>query len=192
MNKIIKRINLNNWISEKTMGCNSVVELGAMFFEKLKHVESKIKTKIGIEIYKPYIDSKNDHFGNPVFNDCIKIHGNVLEYKKLLSGYELDVAMIIDVLEHFDKNVGFNWIKELKKDFKRIILMVPAGKFPQNKDYSGLGGDTYQTHRSYWYDEDIDKLGFDEVILDNIFHTNPELVANNMDTGCWFCVWNKK
>ena len=99
--------------------------------------------------------------------------------------------MIIDVLEHFDQEVAFDWINNLKKDFKKIILMVPAGDFPQDKDHSGFGADEFQKHRSSWYEEDIKKLEFTEVILDSMFHANPELLANNKDTGCWFCLWEK-
>jgi len=192
MSKIIKRVNLQQWIREKTNGSITVVELGAMFFEKLKHVSPTVQTKIGIEIWEPYIKSDVDHFGVPVLQDCIKIHGSVLDYKELLKNYEKDTAMIIDVLEHFDKDVAFKFFNDLKKDFKKIILMVPAGEFPQTEDHSGFEAHDYQTHRSSWYEEDIIKLGFDEIILDDMFHANPELIANNMDTGCWFCVWTKK
>jgi hypothetical protein len=115
-----------------------------------------------------------------------------LDYKSLLKDYKLDTAMIIDVLEHFDKNVAFEWIENLKQDFKKIILMVPAGNFPQEIDHSGFGAHEFQKHRSSWYSEDIEKLGFDEIVLDATFHSNPELVANKMDTGCWFCVWENK
>lgn len=192
MDKIIKNVNLRSWINEKTQNSESVVELGAMFFEKLKHVAPSVKTKIGIEIWEPYIKSNVDHFGVPVITDCIKIHGSVLDYKILLKDYELDTAMIVDVLEHFDKDVAIKWINNLKKDFKKIILMVPCGVFPQEIDHSGFNADEYQTHRSSWFESDIKELNFDEVILDDIYFINPELVANNMDIGCWFCVWEKK
>lgn len=191
MEIFIQRVVLNNWIRTQTSGSDTVVELGAMFFEKLKHVSPDVKTKIGIEIWEPYIISEVDHFGVPVIKDCIKIHGSVLDYKILLNGHNLDTAMIIDVLEHFDKDVAIEWIKKLKTDFKKIILMVPAGSFPQEIDHSGFGAHEFQKHRSSWYKEDIEKLEFTEVILDDIFHANPELIANNMDTGCWFCVWEK-
>ena len=188
---ITQRVTLHNWIYRNTNGSKSVVELGAMFFEKLKHVHPTVNTKIGIEIWEPYIKSEVDHFGVPVIQDCIKIHGSVLDYKELLKEYELDTAMIIDVLEHFDKEVAFKWIGNLKKDFNKIILMVPSGYYPQNIEHSGFNADEYQKHRSSWYQEDIEKLGFTEIILDPLFHANPELIANKMDTGCWFCVWEK-
>lgn len=191
MKKSNGRINLQNWIRHNTENSTSVVELGAMFFEKLKHVSPTVKTKIGIEIWEPYIKSEIDHFGVPVYKDCIKIHGDVLNYKNLLKDYPLDTAMIIDVLEHFEKNIAIEWIENLKKDFNKIILMVPAGYFPQDIDHSGFHADEYQKHRSFWYEEDINKLGFTEAVLDEFFHANPELIANKMDTGCWFCVWEK-
>lgn len=192
MEKTIKRVNLQQWIGEKTNGSTTVVELGAMFFEKLKHVAPTVQTKVGIEIWEPYIKSDVDHFGVPVIQDCVKIHGSILDYKELLKDYDKDTAMIIDVLEHFDKDVAFKLFEDLKSDFNKIILMVPAGEFPQTEDHSGFEAHEHQTHRSSWYEEDIEKLGFDEVVLDTMFHANPELIANNMDTGCWFCVWTKK
>jgi hypothetical protein len=191
MNKITSRVDLKSWIRQKTSGSKSVVELGAMFFEKLKHVSDTVETKIGIEIWEPYIHSEVDHFGVPVIKDCVKIHGSVLDYKNLLKDYDLDTAMIIDVLEHFDKDVAFEWIENLKKDFKKIILMVPAGVFPQEEDHSGFGAHEYQTHKSSWFEKDIEKLNFTEVIIDPVFHSNPVLVQNHMDTGCWFWVCEK-
>ena len=192
MDKKIKKINLQNWIKENTTGSKTVVELGAMFFEKLKHVSNTVTTKVGIEIWEPYLNATVDHFGVPVIEDCVKIKGSVLDFKELLSEYELDTAMIIDVLEHFEKDDAFTWINSLKQEFKKIILMVPSGVFPQEVDHSGFGADFYQTHRSSWFESDIEKLGFDEVILDDIYFINPELITNKMDTGCWFCVWTKK
>lgn len=191
MEIINKRVNLNQWINEKTTNSKTVIELGSMFFEKLSHVSSTVETRVGIEIWEPYIKSDVDHFGKPVFKDCIRIHGDILKYRELVKDYNFDTAMIVDVLEHFDKDVAFKLISDLKEDFNKIILMVPAGEFPQEVDHSGFEAHEYQKHRSSWREEDIEKLEFTEVILDGYFHWNPELAANNMDTGCWFCVWTK-
>lgn len=69
---IIKKIDKNEWINENTKDSKCVVELGAGFFNRLKSVNSNVKIKIGIEIYKPYIDNSSYH-------DCIKIHGDILD-----------------------------------------------------------------------------------------------------------------
>ncbi len=186
-----KRVNLNQWINDNTIKSKTVIELGSMFFEKLSHVASTVEVRVGIEIWEPYIKSEVDHFNNPVFKNCIRIHGDILNYRELVKDYNFDTVMIIDVLEHFDKDVAFSLIDKLKEDFNKIILMVPAGSFPQEIDHSGFGAHEYQKHRSSWFEEDIKKLNFTNTIIDDFFHWNPELAANNMDTGCWFCVWTK-
>lgn len=184
-------VNLQEWINKNTTNSSTVVELGAMFFDKLKYVNTNVLMKIGIEIWKPYIDAKIDHFGLPTLTECKKIHGNILNYRELLVEYDLDTAMIIDVLEHFEKPIAIKLINDLKKDFKKILLMVPAGYYPQEIDHTGFGAHKYQKHRSIWRENDIAELQFTEVILDNTFHANPSLIEKNMDTGCWFCSWSK-
>jgi hypothetical protein len=185
MSDIIYRgVGLVEWIKSNTITSKSVVELGAGFFAKLGSVHPNVQLKVGIEIYQPYID-------NATFNDCIKIQGSALNYKELLKGYEIDTVMIIDVLEHFEKNVGYELINNLKNDFQKIMLMLPVGTFEQNKDVTGFGGHEYQTHKSYWYVDDIQKLNFNENFIDPNFHASPERVSNHLDIGCYFGVWNK-
>lgn len=179
-----KRINSPQWINSNTMSSTTVVELGAGFFKNMNHVSSNVKTKIGIEIYEPYIN-------NAINNDCIKIHGDALKYRELLVKYDFETVLIYDVLEHFDKDVALKLISDLKTDFKKILLMLPFGKYEQHEDVTGYGAHEYQTHRSYWYEEDILKLGFNDNIIDLNYHATPNRVDNNLDTGCYFGVWNK-
>lgn len=180
MNIINNSVNLNAWINTKTKNSKSVVELGAGFFNRLSNIDKNISLKIGIEIWKPYID-------NAKYNDCIKIQGDIKNYKKLLESYELDTVMIVDVLEHFDKEDGFKLIEDLKQNFNKIILMLPIGRYEQDKDVTGFGAHEYQTHRSYWYDEDALKLNFNENIIDLFFHKN----NNGTPSSCYFGVWEK-
>ena len=178
------RTYLNAWVFYKTIDSKSVVELGAGFFDKLSYVHPNVKTKIGIEIYKPYID-------NAKYNDCIKIYGNILDYRRLLVNVELDTVMIIDVLEHLTKDVGYKLINDLKQDFNKILLMLPIGVYQQHEDTFGMGNVEYQTHRSYWYTYDIDALKFTDNVVDPEFHSTPDRKINNMDTACYFGVWKK-
>jgi hypothetical protein len=180
-----KYIELDNWINEKTASSKSVVELGAGFFNRLSNVNNNCIVRIGIEIYKPYID-------NATYHNCIKINGDALKYKELLKNTSLDTVMIIDVLEHFEKDVAYKLISNLKKDFKKIILMLPYGLFEQHEDITGFGGHEYQTHKSFWYKEDVEKLKFNENVIDETFHSYKYRVENNLDLGCYFGVWNKK
>jgi len=179
-----KKVVLNSWIYDSTLEATFVVELGAGFFDKLSYVHENVDLKIGIEIWEPYIKHAK-------FNECIKVQGNLLEYKKLLQEYDLStgVCMLVDVLEHFDKETAFSLINNLKKDFNKIIVMLPGGKHIQTSDVTGYGAHTYQTHRSYWYKEDLILLGFDQVVHDVFYHKNP---GKNKTTSCYFCTWQTK
>ena len=185
MNLLEKKINLSEWISENTKNSKTVVELGAGLFNRLKDVHSSVPIKIGIEIWKPYID-------RAIYHDCIKIHGNLKLYRKLLDGYELNTVMLIDILEHFEKKEAFKLINNLKQDFNKIILMLPSGKYEQEEDCYNLGADDFQKHRSFWYDEDLEKLEFTENIIDSFFHNiNGNRQKLGLPTSCYFLAWNK-
>lgn len=180
MEIINKSMSLDEWINRNTKNSKSVVELGAGFFYRLANVHNTVPIKIGIEIWKPYVD-------NARYHNCIKIHGDIKNYKILLEKYDLDTVMIVDVLEHFDKEYGFKLIEDLKQNFNKIILMLPIGEYIQDKDVTGFGAHEYQKHRSYWYDEDILKLNFNENIIDLLFHNDNE--NKGLPTACYFGIW---
>jgi hypothetical protein len=70
--------------------------------------------------------------------------------------------------------------------------MLPVGKYEQNEDLTGYDNHEYQTHRSYWYINDILKLQFTKNIIDLKFHPKHcgEKI-NNVDTACYFGTWEK-
>lgn len=179
-----KTVNLSQWINENTIGSQIVVELGAGFFRRLADVNNSVIKRIGIEIYEPYIK-------NATYNNCIKIHGDALKYNEYVTENDYDTVLLVDILEHFNMEDGLNLINRLKKDFKKILLMLPVGKFEQNEDVTGHEGHEFQTHRSYWYEDDINKLNFSINIIDTKFHVTKERINNNLDTGCYFGVWYK-
>ena len=170
-----ERVVLERWIYENSVNSNTLVELGAGFFTQLQYVHESVKNKIGIEIWQPYID-------NAVYHDCIKIQGNILDYKELLKEYDVDTVLLCDILEHFNMADGYKLIESLKKDFNKILLMLPYGIHEQYDDSTGYGADKYQKHRSFWFEEDIEKLNFTKNIIDFKFQGNPE-------HHCYFGVW---
>lgn len=180
-----RKINLDNWIYENTVDSNSVVELGAGFFRRLGSVHPNVKEKIGIEIYDEYIK-------NATYHNCIKIHGDALKYRDYVSKNNLDTVLIVDVLEHFNDEDALNLIKNLKEDFKKILLMLPVGVYEQNEDVTGHNGHEYQKHRSTWFKEDILKLNFTNNVFDDYYHANSDQrLQKGLDTGCYFGVWIK-
>lgn len=173
----------HNWITKNTEKSTHLIEFGAGFFDKLKYVPLPKEKKIGIEIYKPYID-------NAKYTNCIMIEGDIHNYRTLLDNSLFDTCMYCDVLEHFDKEDAINLINMNKIDFNKILLMIPEDEHPQELDVTGYGGHTYQTHRSTWYIEDIINLGFQNIIYDKTF-TQPQEGDGIKTGGCIFAIWNK-
>ena len=171
---------LDSWIRENTQNSAVVVDFGSMFFDKLGHVSSLVR-KIGIEIWKEYIDRAS-------FHDCQKILGDFTHFEELINHSDMDCAMFIDSLEHLDKPTAMNLITRVQSQFNKILLMIPEGHHSQTTDYFNLGADKYQTHRSTWYEEDIRALGFQEIIVDPVFHSGDP----SKDAGCIFAIWRKE
>jgi hypothetical protein len=174
-----KRVGLENWINFYTWKSPSVCELGAGFFNWFNVIHSDAKIRVGIEIWEPYIL-------NAKSNNCIKIHGDALNYRELLKDYELHTCLLVDILEHFPQDVAYKLIEDLKVDFKKILLMLPVGDHHQDTDVTGFGAHEYQTHRSTWDENEIIKLGFNVNVIDKYFHGEP-----NKDTRCYFGIYER-
>jgi SAM-dependent methyltransferase len=59
------------------------------------------------------------------------------------SGY--DLALFIDVIEHFEKEIGFRVLDALTRRARRVLVATPLGFRPQE-----IPGMPYETHRSGW------------------------------------------
>tara|TARA_R110000787_G_scaffold102000_4_gene207770 strand:- start:1388 stop:1924 length:537 start_codon:yes stop_codon:yes gene_type:complete len=174
----IHKVDLNSWIRWATTESQTVVEFGSMFFERLEHVNGN---RIGIEIYKPYIDAAR-------FHECTKIQGDFRYFESLVSEDDMDCAMFVDSLEHITREEAFSLMSRVMDKFNKVIIMIPEGNHPMEQDETGYGGHEWQTHRSTWNAQDLVELGFEEkeITLDPGFHNHPE-----RDTGCLFAVWSK-
>lgn len=170
------------WIEKHTEGHTCVVDFGAGEFRRLNAANSPVR--VGIEIYKPYIERSKGKEGT------IHIHGDMREFEKLLKPEYYDCAMMYDTLEHLTKKDGFDLLKRMQKYFKKIMIKVPEGYFPQDGESERYGDDDdneWQEHKSEWYAEDLDGLGF-EVILDKNYFRDP---VPGGGKGCLFAVWMK-
>lgn len=175
---------LLRFIKNETAGYECVVEFGAGFFDKLIHTSSP--RKIGIEAWKPFID-------RALFHDCIKINNDFTKYSEYIDKEDMQCAMFIDSIEHLNADDARKLLESVISDFKKVIAFIPEGNHPSSDDPHGLGADQYETHRSTWYEKDVRDIGFQDIVVDPLFHTglrsNPKY--KNNDTGAIFAVWEK-
>jgi SAM-dependent methyltransferase len=126
--------------------------------------------KIGVDAHRPYLEHAK--YGE----QFIKINFMAERLSELFLPKSLDSVTLIDVIEHFEKEVAWNVLRQVEKiAAKRVIVFTPRGFFPQIEvDHYGLGGESYQRHRSGWEVEDFQKLGYNVVIFSK-FHDQRNL-----------------
>jgi hypothetical protein len=96
---------------------------------------------------------------------------------------EYDTAVLLDVIEHLEKDAGLRLIEALKSRFRQIVIFTPLGFYEQSyedgdKDAWGMNGMEWQTHRSGWTPEEFPGW---KIEVDPTFHPRG---------GAFFAIWN--
>lgn len=119
--------------------------LDVMLGERYHKRDWRIKID-GIEIFEDYIQ---DH--QKAIYDRIYV-GNAFDVIDELGTY--DLIVMGDVLEHFEKNIAWQFIdKCISHAEKHIIICIPLSeKWKQPEIY----GNPYEQHRSFWQAEEFE------------------------------------
>ncbi len=144
---------------------NSVLDVGVGFGkygvlcrEYLELNEDKpeynkfVKKIDGIEVYEKYLTPLHNYIYDHVYV------GNVLNLIDQMN-YNYDLVLLIDIIEHFDKQQGKNLIKKLLKQNKGIFISTPKIVSKQGSQYENI----YETHKSRWTKRDF--FGFNMPFL---------------------------
>lgn len=67
-----------------------------------------------------------------------------------------DLILLIDVIEHFDKEEGLQVIEECKSISRRVLISTPSDPAEQGAEY----GNKYEIHKSRWSHEDFHPFGW--------------------------------
>jgi 2-polyprenyl-3-methyl-5-hydroxy-6-metoxy-1,4-benzoquinol methylase len=79
---------------------------------------------------------------------------------------EADIAVMNDVLEHFERGEALALLRRLERFVRRgIVLFSPVGEVAQEP----YDGNELQRHRSFWEAEDWARLGYDVEVYE-AFH----------------------
>jgi len=94
-----------------------------------------------------------------------------------------DTAVLLDVIEHLEKQAGLELLDALKARFRQIVIFTPLGFYEQSyqdgdKDAWGMNGTEWQTHRSGWMPDEFPGW---KIEVDTDFHPKG---------GAFFAVWN--
>lgn len=142
--------------------CKSVLDAGCGNGQALRSMASYVPIRVGIEIYRPYLELRRFP------KDTIVINGDLSDVDELFIDKSFDGVLISDVLEHFDKCEALELLNKLENIARKIVLLwIPFGEHKQNYDDTGMDNHFHQTHRSTWEPQEIENLGYTVYVWDN-------------------------
>ena len=153
---------LNLFVSQVTEGCNSVLELGCGYGDKLALCRAPVK--IGVDAHLTYVMQAVARFGNQAAFFCA-VAENFVQH---MLPQSVDAILFIDFIEHLEANAAETLIRRCKEIArKKIAAFVPEGHCPLTEDVFKTGGDYWQTHRSDWTRDWLHNLKFDVAVWEN-------------------------
>jgi len=130
--------------------CETVLDLGCGPSSPLQYC-GNIRHSVGVEAFLPYLDESKRR----------KIHSEYFLERVEEADFpekSFDAVVMIELIEHLPKEVGFEMLKKAEKwAKKKIIVSTPNGFLPQRERDDNL----LQKHLSGWSLDEMRKLGFE-------------------------------
>lgn len=131
-------------------GCRYILDVGCGISSPLRFLKGDIYT-IGVDGYKLDLDMAKK-FGT--HNEYKLI--DALSINKHFQNKSFDAVLLLDIIEHFKKDRGYELIAKAERIAKKkIIIVTPNGFLPQQSKNGDL-----QEHLSGWDCEDMRQLGY--------------------------------
>ena len=102
----------------------------------------------GVEIFENYITPIHEFVYNKMYTGDIKKMIDTIDFS-------YDLVLLIDVLEHFNKQDGKSLLNLLVAKNNAVLVSTPKNPSPQEDAF----GNIYETHRSKWTKEELSNIG---------------------------------
>jgi SAM-dependent methyltransferase len=157
-------------------------------------VAPRVDQLVLLDAHAPYLAERATCFAQEIeANRVMLLHGEALPVLRTIDDTCLDVALAIDFLEHLAMDAALSVMDEMKRIVKpggKVVVFVPEGDHPQDKDHFNSGGDHWQTHRSKWeWFNLVVSLGMENEAVERWpdFHAG----TPGKDEGALWGVWTK-
>jgi SAM-dependent methyltransferase len=112
----------------------------------------------GIEACEVYLTPVHDYVYNQIFV------GDALDILPILATQSYDLVLAIDILEHFTKSQGEQFLEELQRlARKAVLLSTPKEFIPQE-----IAANPYENHRSLWTDAELATRRYQRILSNEI------------------------
>ncbi len=139
------------------------VDIGCGEYSILSAMRSERFRTTGLDAFPATIEScraKNTH------DDYI-----CADFLKQDLNQQFDVVVLNHVIEHFDRDTGFEVLRRLEAMARRVVYIgTPNGFIEQ----MGYGGNPFQRHLSGWFPHDFESRGY------NVFGFGPKVLRGVM------------
>lgn len=118
------------------------------------------KLHICAEPYKEYIDHYQAKVAKGEAAAKLYINMDWRQVTETFPAQSVDTVVLMDVIEHLNKEEGVELLRKTEKIARKsIIIFTPLGFMPQchpdGVDAWGLGGASFQEHKSGWLPQDF-------------------------------------
>ncbi len=103
----------------------------------------------GIEAYAPNVTALQKNIYDEIF------FGDAREILPTLQNDAYDLALLMDVIEHFDQRDGEKILRELQRVARVVLVSTPSFFYEQGKGRD----DPFAVHRSFWSARDLKGAG---------------------------------
>lgn len=177
---------LHNRLLEEIPEGASVLDVGAGLAQYHELLIAKGCKLTLIDAHKPYLDERLSRW--PQIETINEKAENAL-WDTEVALRKWDVALGIDFIEHLDQRNAKYVIQHMQGVAAKVILFVPEGNHPQDKDHYNMGGDHWQTHRSTWNVGMLEALGF---IVERWLDFHRWAVNDRgVDPGALWAIWRR-
>jgi hypothetical protein len=112
----------------------------------------------GIEACDVYLTPVHEYCYNNLMID------NALEILPTLADNSYELVLAIDILEHFTKTDGLEFLTQLKRIAnKAVLISTPKEFIPQEVE-----ANPYENHRSFWKKNELIENGFSQILENDI------------------------
>lgn len=152
LNEIMELVIMSEPLSILDIGCGAG-KYGVLCHDRLNlwYTNDYKNRKVvidAIEAYPEYLTPVHSYIYNQIYIDPADIAINNLSRK-------YDLILIIDVIEHFEKKAGMEFIEKCRNTGKNIIISTPHNPGEQGEMF----GNIFERHVSKWSEEDFGKYG---------------------------------